>query len=258
MTEPIMLFLDINGVIELQEEGKSPEQIYKRETGTPTPGAKEFLQVIDNCPWIHPVWISSWGWSSQAWNKWSQTRLWDVAYSCDKDEKKAHKLFPGASSKYLDVRWYSRDWQYRIVWIEDLFGLTNDTLSWTQNNSKVKIIDTAGTPKQWRKGHKKGIRYWNIEQICDTLDIHGANREVLLNHIKYPFVDSTEVKTENITTDLSDSKGLISSQILASTTNSTVKLGEKISFLDEEIEKDQGLVISAVRKLLKLFQNAKK
>ncbi|MBE9053677.1 hypothetical protein IQ243_25405 [Nostocales cyanobacterium LEGE 11386] len=258
MTEPIMLFLDINGVIELEEEGMSPEQIYKHHTGTPTPGAKEFLQVIDNCSWICPVWISSWGWSSQAWNKWSQTRLWDVAYSCDMDDKEAHKLFPGASGKYLDVRWYSRDWQHRIVWIEDLFSLRNDTLSWIQSNSKVKIIDTAGTPKLWRKGYKKGIRCWNIEQICDTLYIHGANREVLFNHIKYPFVDSTEVKTENSTTDFSNNRELITSQAPVLTTNSIISLEEKILLLDIETEKDQGSVISAGRRLLQFFQNAKK
>ncbi|RCJ32131.1 hypothetical protein A6769_28660 [Nostoc punctiforme NIES-2108] len=68
MTEQILLFLDINGVIDVEEDGKTPEQISKHETGYPVPGTKKFLQVIDSCPWIHPVWISTWSHQLQMWN----------------------------------------------------------------------------------------------------------------------------------------------------------------------------------------------
>ncbi|MCC5640581.1 hypothetical protein LC593_33075 [Nostoc sp. CHAB 5844] len=84
MTIPILLFLDINGVIDVEEtdvQGENLPQEYS--TVYPVPGAKEFLQVIDSCSWIHPVWISTWGSQSQAWNKWAKTSCWPSAYPLD-------------------------------------------------------------------------------------------------------------------------------------------------------------------------------
>ncbi|MBD2303469.1 thermonuclease family protein [Nostoc sp. FACHB-190] len=61
-------------------------------------------------------------------------------------------------------------------------------VKWAENNSNVKLIDTAPTVKQHRQGCKKGIRHWNIEQICDVLDIQQS-REILLNQIKAPVTE---------------------------------------------------------------------
>ncbi|WP_193200606.1 hypothetical protein [Nostoc sp. MG11] len=215
MTEPILLFLDINGVIDVQEDGKTPEQISKRETGYPVPGTKEFLQVIDSCPWIHPMWISSWGLQSQVWNKWSKTRLWPVAYSFEGFEKEeAVKLFPDASDKYLAARWHSRDWQHRIVWIEDGFCIMRKAVNWAQSNPNIQIIDTSPTMKERCQGYETGIRYWNIERICNALDIQ-ENREILLNQIKAPVPDLTQ----NIISDIESNQKITSNQINASITH---------------------------------------
>ncbi|WP_242054735.1 thermonuclease family protein [Nostoc sp. FACHB-190] len=197
MNAPILLFLDINGVIDVEDtdvQGENLPQEYS--TVHPVPGAKEFLQVIDSCSWIHPVWISTWGKQSQAWNKWAKTRCWPWAYPLDSDERhQALELIGHGSDKYLAARWYSRDWQHRIVWIEDGFWLSSSydgsmgaAVKWAENNSNVKLIDTAPTVKQHRQGCKKGIRHWNIEQICDVLDIQQS-REILLNQIKAPVTE---------------------------------------------------------------------
>ncbi|KYC42159.1 hypothetical protein WA1_19400 [Scytonema hofmannii PCC 7110] len=200
MTEPVLLFLDINGVIDVKDNTKTTEEkISNQEIGYPVPGAKEFLQLIDNCSWIHPLWISSWGCQSYVWNKWSNTRYWDSAYPLNEDEEnKALRLFPNASDKYLAARWHSRDWQHRVVWIEDGFWLmsTSPTLEWTQSNPKIQIIDTLPTPKEHLQGYEQGIEHWNIERICDALDIE--KREILLNQIKVYLPDLTETLSQNI------------------------------------------------------------
>lgn len=115
-----------------------------------------------------------------------------VAYSFEEFEKEeALKLFPDASDKYLAARWHSRDWQHRIVWIEDGFCIMPKALNWAQSNPKVKLIDTSPTMKERRHGYEMGIRYWNIERVCDALDIQ-ENREILLNQIKAPIPDLTQ------------------------------------------------------------------
>jgi hypothetical protein len=245
MTEPILLFLDINGVIDVQEDGKTPEHISKGETGYPVPGAKEFLQVIDSCPWIHPMWISSWGLQSQVWNKWSKTRLWPVAYSFEEFEKEeAVKLFPDASDKYLAVRWHSRDWQHRIVWIEDGFCIMRKAVNWAQSNPKVKLIDTSPTMKERRQGYEMGIRHWNIEPICNALDIQ-ENREMLFNHIKYPFTNLIDISSEN--------KEFISNQVKIDTKEPVKSLEQQV-FSDKDVEKQHHSrsFISKIRNLFKL------
>jgi endonuclease YncB( thermonuclease family) len=197
MTEPILLFLDINGVIDV-EDTETPGEKLPQDSSTvyPVPGAKEFLQVIDSCDWIQPVWISSWGCQSQAWNKWAKTNRWPSAYPLDADEQHtALELIGHGSDKYLAARWYSRDWQHRIVWIEDGFWASNfydnsmgAAVKWAENNPKVKLIDTSPTIKQCRNGYKEGIRHWNIEQICAALNIQNR-REILFNQIKAPIIE---------------------------------------------------------------------
>ncbi|MHC5748070.1 MAG: hypothetical protein ACYTXT_40705 [Nostoc sp.] len=263
MTEPILLFLDINGVIDVEEDGKTPEQISKHETGYPVPGAKEFLQVIDSCPWIHPMWISSWGLQSHVWNNWSKTRFWPVAYSLKETEKnQAIKLFPNASDKYLAVRWHSRDWQHRIVWIEDGFWLSmgvgssmGAAVKWAEPNSTVQLIDTVPTIQQHRKGYKKGIRRWNIELICDALDIQ-ENREILLNQIKPPISDLTDILSENIIPHMEKNQKMISNQINASTAHSLELLDQQVILSNNDTKKLENPTsfISKIRNLFK-FHN---
>ncbi|MGB3756513.1 MAG: hypothetical protein WBA07_09095 [Rivularia sp. (in: cyanobacteria)] len=131
------------------------------------------------------MWISSWGCQSKTWNKWSKTCAWSVAYPLDRTQaSKALKLFPdgGEGSKYLAARWHSRDWSHRIVWIEDGFWFMQAALNWAKSNSQIQLIDTSPIPKERPKGFEVGIGQWNIQQICDALDIR-QNREVLLNKI---------------------------------------------------------------------------
>ncbi|MHC5827653.1 MAG: hypothetical protein ACYT04_70170, partial [Nostoc sp.] len=153
----------------------------------------------------------------QVWNNWSKTRPWPVAYSFEEVEKEeAVKLFPDASDNYLAARWHSRDWQHRIVWIEDGFCIMQKALNWAQSSHKIQIIDTSPTMKERRQGYEMGIRYWNIEQICDALDIQ-ENREILLNKIKAPIPDFTDISPQDIISNTEKSKKTISDQIYAST-----------------------------------------
>ncbi|MBW4685630.1 MAG: hypothetical protein KME40_11160 [Komarekiella atlantica HA4396-MV6] len=224
MTEPVLLFLDINGVIDVKDNAKTTEEkLSKNETVYPVPGSEELLQLIDNCSWIHPMWISSWGCQSYLWNKWSKTRSWHSAYPLNEDEEnKALRLFPNASDKYLAARWHSRDWQHRVVWIEDGFWFMSAALKWAESNSKIQIIDTSPTPKERRKGYEEGIGHWNIERICDALDIQ-ENREILLNKIKGSIPELTDNFSQNLISEPEENQTIILNQINIFTAHKNTK-----------------------------------
>ena len=87
-------------------------------------------------------------------------------------------------------------------------------INWAQSNPNIQIIDTSPTMKERCQGYETGIRYWNIERICNALDIQ-ENREILLNQINAPVPDLTQ----NIISDIESNQKTTSNQINASITH---------------------------------------
>ncbi|MBN3890758.1 MAG: hypothetical protein HWQ43_16890 [Nostoc sp. JL31] len=148
------------------------------------------------------------------------------------------------------------------MWIEDGFWLSMgaDTsmgaaVKWAESNSIVQLIDTVRTIQQHRQGYKKGIRHWNIERICDALDIQ-ENREILLNQIKPPISDLTDILSQNIIPYIEKNQKMISNQINASTAHSLESLDQQIILSNNDTKKLENPTsfISKIRNLFK-FRN---
>nr|WP_290224082.1 hypothetical protein [Trichocoleus desertorum] len=172
--EPILLFLDIEGVLSVDGVDTSAEWLDKHNGPVyPVQGARQFLEVIDRSPWIQPFWISSWGQESTLWNKWSKTRCWPVAYPLSSNRlREARTQFSTQTSdgKYLAARWHSFKWDQRIVWIED--GFSQETEQWAIKDGRVQLVNTYPPIKDAVRNHwRKGIRQWNINLIGNALNI---------------------------------------------------------------------------------------
>lgn len=171
--ERILLFLDIEGVLSVP--GFEPgEQLPHKPTSTiyPVQGARQFLETIECSPWIKPFWISSWGQESTMWNEWSKTRHWSVAYPLSLVQQLMAQIqFPTneTDGKLQAARWHSRKWKTQIVWIED--GFSSQAKDWATQNPKVQLIDTCPSFRSSSRGWRTGIRQWNINLICNALNL---------------------------------------------------------------------------------------
>lgn len=172
--EPILLFLDIEGVLSVVE--RATQEVVLNEQGFgiyPVPGAKQFLQALDSAYWIKVMWISSHGKQAQLVNDWAGTIRWPTAYRLSwLQEIFAHWKFADSRDveKLLLIRWHSRQWAKRIVWIED--GFPDQAHIWAAEDDRVQLVDTRpiaypGTRYYW----PSGIRTWNASYICRALDL---------------------------------------------------------------------------------------
>jgi hypothetical protein len=114
--------------------------------------------------------------------------------------------------------------------------ILSQAVKWAESNSIVQLIDTVPTVQQHRQGYKKGIRHWNIERICDALDIQ-ENREILLNQIKPLIPDSTDILSQNIIPYIEENQKIISNQINTSTAHSVESLNQQIIHSNKDIKK---------------------
>ncbi|PSB26637.1 hypothetical protein [Stenomitos frigidus] len=174
--EPILLFLDIDGVLSVSDTAIVDQEMpLDGSLVYPLPGARAFLQAINRSPWIQPLWLSSWGERSYCWNDWAATEHWIHAHPLPCTQRQlAQTQFQAQNpeAKYLSVRWHSRHWNHAIVWIED--GFTQESKIWADQNPKVRLIDTDPLFKRHLRDAKRGLRQWNIALICSTLGIEES------------------------------------------------------------------------------------
>lgn len=174
--EKIMLFVDIDGVINVRSLGNS-EFIGRYQGfdlyGSPVPMARRFLQIVDQADWIKPLWIS-WGWRKHAvlWNHWSKTRPWQTGYPISYREiKDVITNYPKMSldeiedGKTLAAIWHSKK-ANKIVWIED--GFPSSAIAWAKADNRVTLIDTLHPSDMTQSG----IQTWNIDKIEAALNLN--------------------------------------------------------------------------------------
>lgn len=178
--EQTLLFLDVEGVLSVVARDAQEVTLNKQGFSIyPVPSARQFLQALDSAHWIKVMWISSHGKESQLINDWARTQRWPSAYPLPLIPGiRAHCKFADSrdAGKLLSVRWYSRQWAKRIVWIED--GFSAQTHTWASEDKRVQLIDTrptayAGTKRHW----PNGIQEWNIKSICKALALDSFSIE---------------------------------------------------------------------------------
>ena len=160
MTQPTILFLDIDGVLTMMD---CPDLPMERVGGIhcrPVPMANALLKAIQyeymslN---IDPVWLTSWDKGAQIWNERAGTHHWTVAYHLtDKGKYEASAVFPDMTQEKTDKKliaaryylWRTYSDEKRVAWIED--GFAPETVAWAnERNNKIAetiLIDTTKEP----------------------------------------------------------------------------------------------------------------
>jgi len=146
--QPIPLFLDIDGVFSIKHEHLPKEHI-SGLSAHPIPMCNALLRLIDADPILRPLWLSSWGEQSVAWNKRAGTQKWPVAYPLDpQDAVRAERKFGvelhhnKPDEKLIAVWWYMQlqDQDTPLIWMED--GFAPETILWAHERGNVRLIDT--------------------------------------------------------------------------------------------------------------------
>lgn len=145
--QPVILFLDIDGVFSIKHEHIEKDRINGIPVH-PIPMCGALLRAIDNYLSVRPVWLTSWGDTARAWNKRYGTSKWPVAYPlAPEDAAKADRKFPRLhdnkpDDKLIAVWWYLRNMPIdaHVIWMEDGFAV--ETVMWSQRQHDVRLIDT--------------------------------------------------------------------------------------------------------------------
>src|SRR5467141_4374483 len=103
----IILFLDIDGVFSIYQEGQ-PRSFWFAAAGYtawPISHAKALIHLIAHDPRIHPVWLSAWYTGAMLWNFFAKTKLFPVGYTLsESQEKYCLKHFPNLYEGRLDSK----------------------------------------------------------------------------------------------------------------------------------------------------------
>lgn len=140
----IVLFADIDGVFN-NAKADAKKSILNKRSVFPIPLAISLLRAINNNTMISPVWLSHWGESSIAWNRYSATRKWPIAFPLSSEEQiKAKQLYPMYDDKVLAIMWYLHQHTYtQSVWIQDSFPTVDP--KWAEKYD-VSLLDTTQSP----------------------------------------------------------------------------------------------------------------
>jgi hypothetical protein len=144
LNEGITLFLDIDGVLNIPQEGIPMVRIPLSGLWVhPIPHVHAFLQAIDKSEHIHPVWLSRWGKAAHGWNDCTKTSHWEVGYPID--AAKAREVCPDTNStKQLAVEYYLHCHpDTNAVWMED--GFDDKEREWARKN-RILLLDTLIDP----------------------------------------------------------------------------------------------------------------
>jgi hypothetical protein len=133
-SESITLFLDIDGVFNMDNADLPTEMIGDREAH-PIPQASTILQALDQDDRFNPVWVSHWGKDSNLWNYRANIWRWIACFPLA-DSDSVSKPF--AMQHYLDLI----D-GHGGIWVQD--GFADDERQWAVENG-VKLVDTTEEP----------------------------------------------------------------------------------------------------------------
>ncbi|CAN1211606.1 hypothetical protein TUMEXPCC7403_15490 [Tumidithrix helvetica PCC 7403] len=172
--EPVVLFLDIDGVVNTSINSRSQllgtyqgRDLY----GSPSPMVKPFLHDVDRAKHIKPIWMSS-GWRehSNIWNRWAGIAPWTVGYPISFEKSryitgkygKQLTLDELEDGKTIAVLYHAGN-APKIIWIED--GFPESALTWAKLDTRVHLINTIHPSDPLLLG----IQSWNIELILNAL-----------------------------------------------------------------------------------------
>lgn len=143
---PLLVLLDIDGVLNGVAPGLPPERLPEGGVIWPIPMANALLQAIQQDWRLYPLWCTSWYKRAPLWNDRAGTPRWPIAHIT----RRAHvdRWFPGVLPekrydwKLASALYYRRRFPTRkIIWIED--GFFEETKRWAASDPLVRLVDTT-------------------------------------------------------------------------------------------------------------------
>jgi hypothetical protein len=168
-----ILFADIDGCFNNAETGS--EKVIGGRQAYPVSISIPLLRAIDKDTSITPVWMTHWGKDATAWNRYSCTKSWPVAYPLSPEkEKRAQKRYPELTDKCLAIAMYLENHLYaKPVFFQDGFPTVNP--DWIKEND-ILLIDTTIEPLRTVLNAKQSNYTQSLQYILDL--IKGVETQV--------------------------------------------------------------------------------
>lgn len=154
--EPMVLFLDVDGVLTMLEAEYLPMERVGGIHVRPIPMANALLNAIHHDERFEPIWLTAWDIGAHAWNERAETpTCWPVAYHLASwEERDARNALPWLFDCVIDLDKKLIAAQYflyrtgrmndPVVWIED--GFAPETHEWAKERGNVRLVDTLREP----------------------------------------------------------------------------------------------------------------